>query len=522
MHREPPRGAALAFVVVLASAAVAQKSEPAGALDPRDDPSVWGYGSIGGPYDGSSKRAMPPAIVPTTWLVVPRASKADEEQVLTRFALESDAPLPTATKRASDASGSGERSSTAKDAPPVEWLAVESQEPKDALVAFTTITSESDDVRMAQLTGAELLFVNGEGFAGDVERLGFRGVPVLLKKGANRVFVAGIRGSFTLELWKPATRMVIGTWDAAWPGYGGEEDTEVTYPLFNAAMQPASKLHVHYGAGRLMGGDCRLHLTDWRDGGYLPPLGLRMSSNYWWFAMPCSAPEGTFLEAGPVCVYDDDDPDADRQVLRRDLRAPSDTTDPFTPRDAERPAKYWKPKSIYEPLLLVYGTRGSAEEENALLAQARFDQEFAWTRTRGIPLVMPDDVFLNERGSNANTSTARAARELRCIVYGNADTNSAWSSVVPAELGLDVRRTGLTRGATKLEGAELFGWFLCAKDAHQHAGPNAVVFSTGASGARAGSLLHPFVHGIVPLDDALYRRDTSAPQGRRALEFPRQ
>ncbi len=68
---------------------------------------------------------MPPAIVPTTWLVVPRASKADEEQVLTRFALESDAPLPTATKRASDASGSGaERSSTSKDAPPVDWLAV--------------------------------------------------------------------------------------------------------------------------------------------------------------------------------------------------------------------------------------------------------------------------------------------------------------------------------------------------------------------------------------------------------------
>lgn len=518
--------------VVIGSGATAQapaaesKSAP---VDYRDAPTVWGYGSIGGPYDGSSKRALPPAIVPTAWLVVPRASKADEEQLLTRFALECDAPLPTATN---GASGDAKPSSTAKGAAPVEWLAVESKEPKDALLAFTTITSESDDVRMAQLTGAELLFVNGEGFAGDVERLGFRGVPVLLKKGANRLFVAGIRESFTLELWKPATRMVIGTWDAAWPGYGmpydAFEDDFVTYPVFNASNEYIELLHLTFGHGAPAECTRPLERTEWRDGASLAPLGMLLCGHEWrpfdgWVDpnSPCPWTAETRAELAAVELRSDVEGDADFEVLRRELARPRELDDKFRSRDAAS-----RPKSLIArrsfPIALVYGTQGTAEETAALLAEARLDQQLAWARTRGTPLLLSDvqyaTALLRSERDEQNSVTPVHVRDAQVVVYGNADTNAAWSSVVPPALGLDVRRTGVTRGTTRIEGTDIFGWFLCAKDEAHRARANAVVFSTGASTARSGSLLHPFAQGIVPLDDALFRRDEFAPHGR--IAFP--
>ena len=51
---------------------------------------------------------------------------------------------------------------------------------------------------MANLQGASHLFVNGELFTGDVERRGYRGVPVYLRKGRNDVYALGIDGVFSL------------------------------------------------------------------------------------------------------------------------------------------------------------------------------------------------------------------------------------------------------------------------------------------------------------------------------------
>src|SRR6185503_20324390 len=102
---------------------------------------------------------------------------------------------------------------------PAKWLArdadVSEKKDDDGFVAadgigwaYASVESAEDRVAIAKLEGAGVLFVGGAGFTGDVYRLGDAGVPVALKKGANDVYVGGMRGGFRLTLSQP-TAMVF-------------------------------------------------------------------------------------------------------------------------------------------------------------------------------------------------------------------------------------------------------------------------------------------------------------------------
>jgi dienelactone hydrolase len=87
--------------------------------------------------------------------------------------------------------------------------------------AYTSVEHEEAGVWMANLQGANTLYVNGEAFQGDVYRYGFGGVPVLLKAGVNHIYVNGNRGGFTLRFDEPATEQFFADWDRTLPDVAG-------------------------------------------------------------------------------------------------------------------------------------------------------------------------------------------------------------------------------------------------------------------------------------------------------------
>jgi len=107
-----------------------------------------------------------------------------------------------------------------------KWIVAEANSSKDAKEdgfvgaekigwAYASVESAADRVVIAKLEGAGAMYVNGAGFTGDVYGLGDAGVPVALRKGANDVYVAGLRGGFKLTLSDPER---LGSPDEFGPG----------------------------------------------------------------------------------------------------------------------------------------------------------------------------------------------------------------------------------------------------------------------------------------------------------------
>jgi pimeloyl-ACP methyl ester carboxylesterase len=70
-------------------------------------------------------------------------------------------------------------------------------------------------------------------------------------------------------------------------------------------------------------------------------------------------------------------------------------------------------------MVWVYGTHGNAEENAAILAKVRYDQECWWYRGNGNVLVIADRDFSPARHTHRNV-----------ILYGNSDTNSAFGALL--------------------------------------------------------------------------------------------
>ncbi|GJM21313.1 MAG: hypothetical protein DHS20C15_12280 [Planctomycetota bacterium] len=73
--------------------------------------------------------------------------------------------------------------------------------------AFTELHAPHSGVWLAQLSGAAQLIVNGQPVFGDYYGLGRDALPVLLRAGANSVFVHGVRGAFRLSFEAPQTEL---------------------------------------------------------------------------------------------------------------------------------------------------------------------------------------------------------------------------------------------------------------------------------------------------------------------------
>ena len=91
--------------------------------------------------------------------------------------------------------------------------------------------------------------------------------------------------------------------------------------------------------------------------------------------------------------------------------------------------------------VLVYGTAGDAAENRELLEKARYDSEVWAYRANGDANLMSDAQFL-----------AGDFHDRNVIVYGNADTNRAWSAVFDDDCPIVAKRGSITIGGTKNEG----------------------------------------------------------------------
>jgi hypothetical protein len=151
--------------------------------------------------------------------------------------------------------------------------------------------------------------------------------------------------------------------------------------------------------------------------------------------------------------------------------------------------------------LLVYGTGGTEEENRWAEGKAKYDAETFWYRGDGSFEVLQDVDFdpVREPGRNV-------------VLYGNADTNSAWKQLL-ADCPVQVRRGQFAVG-DRTESGEDLGVLLVYPRAGTDTGTVGVVAGTGLVGMRLTSRLRYFVSGIAYPDflvlDTLSRKAPTA------------
>jgi len=144
--------------------------------------------------------------------------------------------------------------------------------------------------------------------------------------------------------------------------------------------------------------------------------------------------------------------------------------------------------------VLVYGTRGTPEENRELLERARCDSEIWWYRGNGRGRLVSDTEYLALKRTDSNA-----------ILYGNADTNLVWKERVGASAPIQVRR-----GSVKLGDREWKGDDICALIVY----PSSVaaelfglVGSTGVAGTRLSYTSAYFVSGVGYPDYTIFGPD---------------
>lgn len=203
--------------------------------------------------------------------------------------------------------------------------------------------------------------------------------------------------------------------------------------------------------------------------------------------------EGDFLVFGDlenVRRYRTHFPDGTiRSFLRDGPNAWQILEDPIPPRE-KSPALAGPFKRAFDNgFLLVYGTAGTAAENAELLARARHDAQVWWYRANACPWILSDNEYLNRRhfprtgGHNV-------------ILYGNADSNAAWSWLVPADCPLQARRGRMQLGEQVWEQNDLAA--LCLTPGAEGSGAPLVglIADTGVRGSRLGYALRLFVSGV--------------------------
>jgi len=133
--------------------------------------------------------------------------------------------------------------------------------------------------------------------------------------------------------------------------------------------------------------------------------------------------------------------------------------------------------------LLVYGTCGTVEENIWSFAKARYDAETFLYRGNASPEMGPDAAFEPSR-----------YRERTVVLYGNAETNSAWSALL-GDSPLQVHRDRIQLGDRTFEGDNLSTVFVRPRPDSDVASV-VVIGGTGPAGTRSTyslSLFTPFV-----------------------------
>ncbi|MHC4917935.1 MAG: carboxylesterase family protein, partial [Planctomycetota bacterium] len=144
--------------------------------------------------------------------------------------------------------------------------------------------------------------------------------------------------------------------------------------------------------------------------------------------------------------------------------------------------------------LFVYGTEGSPEENAWSYAKARFDAETFGYRGNASVDVIPDSAF-----------GAAATADRSVILYGNADTNGAWTALL-SESPVQVTRGQITVGQREFTGDDLAALFIRPRPGSDIASVG-VVSGTGLIGTRLTDRLPYFVSGVGYPDLTVLRPD---------------
>ena len=156
--------------------------------------------------------------------------------------------------------------------------------------------------------------------------------------------------------------------------------------------------------------------------------------------------------------------------------------------------------------VFVYGTRGSDIEDFRTFAKARFDAETFWVRGNAGIEIIPDTAF-----------DPAKFKDRSVILYGNADTNGAWSKLLagsPVEI-----RSGRARvGEKTLAGKDFAAYFIRPRPGSDEASVG-VVSWTGPAGWMAASPVQYFISGAGFPDLVLFSAETlrSGTDGVRAI-----
>ena len=146
-------------------------------------------------------------------------------------------------------------------------------------------------------------------------------------------------------------------------------------------------------------------------------------------------------------------------------------------------------------LVLVYGTRGTTEENARAYSKARFDAEMFWYRGNGSVEVVADTAFDIVKGRDHNV-----------VLYGNADTNALWT-VLLGKGPIDVRNGRAGIGDREFTGADLAAYFIRPRLDSQTASVGAVAW-TGPAGWVAAGHGQYFISGAGFPDLMLFSVDT--------------
>lgn len=131
----------------------------------------------------------------------------------------------------------------------------------------------------------------------------------------------------------------------------------------------------------------------------------------------------------------------------------------------------------------VYGTRGTSEENDWALHKARYDAEVFWYRGNGSVDLIADTAF-----------DPAAEPERGVVLYGNADTNAAWTALL-ARSPIQTSRGRVQIGERVCEGDNLAVLTIHPRPDSRHA-LVAVVSGTGLPGMRLTDRLSYFVGGV--------------------------
>jgi poly(3-hydroxybutyrate) depolymerase len=149
------------------------------------------------------------------------------------------------------------------------------------------------------------------------------------------------------------------------------------------------------------------------------------------------------------------------------------------------PARYGTFNSVFDNrVLLVYGTAGNPDENAWAFAKARYDAETFYYRGGGSLEILPDTRF------DFNGETDR-----NVVLYGNADTNSAWPQLMSTS-PVEIRR-GHVRVGTRTETGDNLAVVTVRPRPGSDTATVGVVAGTGSAGMRLTNRLRWFVSGIV-------------------------